>query len=235
MGVIKSLIELLRGMSITGRHLGRHAVTIQYPEEKWTMPERSRGVVVLLSDKETGELNCTGCGLCEKACPTGAIDLDMPRGADKKRVIRKFVVDNTICCFCGLCEEACNFCALKMDTRYEMSVLDKNDLVWDVFKLQEMGQEVDYEDTRKKKNPARVLKPGEKLDEAKPAEKKPSEEPKKEAAQANPTDQAPEAKKPEGDKAPEAEPSDKPEGDTKKPGGPAAGDDEKPQSGGENK
>jgi NADH-quinone oxidoreductase subunit I len=213
MGVIKSLIELLRGMNITGKHLGRHAVTIQYPEEKWTMPERSRGVVVLLSDKETGELNCTGCGLCEKACPTGAIDLDAPRGEDKKRVIRKFVVDNTICCFCGLCEEACNFSALKMDTRYEMSVLDKKDLVWDVFKLQEMGKDVDYEDTRKKKNPARVLKPGEKLAEAKSADAKP------EAAPANPSDSKPTEEKP-------AE-------EPKKPEPPAEGEDKKTESGGE--
>ena len=214
MGVLKGLKELLRGMNITSRYLGRHAVTIQYPEEKWTMPERSRGVVVLLSDKETGELNCTGCGLCEKACPTGAIDMDAPRGADKKRVLAKFVVDNAICCFCGLCVEACNFCAIKMDTRYEMSVLDKKDLVWDVFKLQEMGKDVDYEDTRKKKNPARVLKPGEKLEDAAPAEAKPADA-KTEKAAANP-----------GEAKPAAEP--------KKPEAPAEGDDKKPESGGEN-
>jgi NADH-quinone oxidoreductase subunit I len=156
---LKNLKELIRGMGITGRYLGRHAVTIQYPEEKWTMPERSRGVVVLLSDKKTGELNCTGCALCEKACPTGAIDMDAPRGEDKKRVLKKFVVDNALCCFCGLCEEACNFCAIKMDSRqYEMSVLDKKELIWDMMKLQVMGKDVDYVDTRKKKKP-KVDKP----------------------------------------------------------------------------
>lgn len=217
MGVLKSLKELLRGMNITSRYLGRHAVTIQYPEEKWTMPERSRGVVVLLSDKETGELNCTGCALCEKACPTGAIDMDAPRGEDKKRVLAKFVVDNTICCFCGLCEEACNFCAIKMDTRYEMSVLDKNELIWDVFKLQEMGKDVDYEDTRKKKNPARVLKPGEKMPEAKPAEAKPA------AAGTSPGESKP-AEKPAKEKPVE-----------EKPAKPAIeGDDKKSETGGEN-
>jgi len=217
MGVLKGLKELLRGMGITGRHLGRHAVTIQYPEERWTMPERSRGVVVLLSDKETGELNCTGCALCEKACPTGAIDMDAPRGEDKKRVLTKFVVDNAICCFCGLCEEACNFCAIKMDTRYEMSVLDKKELVWDLFKLQEMGKDTAYEDTRKKKNPARVLKPGEKMPEAKPPEAKP------EPAPVNPGENKPAAE------TPEAKPAEEP----KKPEEPA-GDDKKSESGGEN-
>ena len=174
MGIFKDLKELIRGMGITGRHLGRHAVTIQYPEERWTMPERSRGVVVLLSDKETGELNCTGCGLCEKACPTGAIDMDAPRGEDKKRTLRKFVVDNTICCFCGLCEEACNFCAIKMDTRYEMSVLDKRELIWDMQKLQAMGRDVDYVDTRKKK-PKEGTRAADKPTAANPGEPKPSE------------------------------------------------------------
>ncbi|MDH4156840.1 MAG: NADH-quinone oxidoreductase subunit I [candidate division Zixibacteria bacterium] len=143
--------NLLLGMGITGKHLGRHAITIQYPEQKWTMPERSRGIVVLLSDKETGELNCTGCMLCMRACPTAAIQIDAPRGEDKKRTLKKFTVDNTLCCFCGLCEEACNFSAIKMATKYEFSVLDKNELIWDMHKLQEMGRDVDYIDTRKKK------------------------------------------------------------------------------------
>jgi len=152
MGVLKGLKELLRGMGITGKHLGRHAITIQYPEEKWEMPERSRGVVVLLSDKKTGELNCTSCMLCMKACPTSAITIDAPRGEDKKRHLKQFDLDNTICCFCGLCEDACNFCAIKMASAYyEMSVLDKGELLWDMKKLQEMGRDVPYVDTRKKK------------------------------------------------------------------------------------
>ncbi len=218
--VFKDLKELIRGMGITGRHLGRHAVTIQYPEEKWTMPERSRGVVVLLSDKKTGELNCTGCGLCEKACPTGAIDLDAPRGEDKKRVLKKFVVDNAICCFCGLCEESCNFCAIKMDSRYEMSVLNKEDLIWDMKKLQEMGKDVDYVDTRKKKKPKVAKKPVDKPDAA---AAKPAAEP--EPAAANPGEQKPAAAADEKPKPSEPETK----GDA-----PAAGDDKKNESGGEN-
>ena len=42
------------------------------------MPERSRGVVVLLSDKETGDLNCTMCMLCMRVCPTAAIQIEAP-------------------------------------------------------------------------------------------------------------------------------------------------------------
>jgi len=151
MGVWKDIKNLFIGMRITSKHLGRHAITIQYPEEKWTMPERSRGIVILLSDKETGELNCTACMLCQKACPTGAIIIDAPRDEAKKRHLKGFVVDHGLCCFCGLCEEACNFCAIKMATKYEFSTVTKEDLVWDAKKLQEMGRDVPYVDTRKKK------------------------------------------------------------------------------------
>jgi len=157
--LLKDIKNLLLGMCITGKHLGRHAVTIQYPEERWTMPERSRGIVVLLSDKETGELNCTGCMLCMRACPTAAIQIDAPRGEDKKRRLKLFTIDFGICCFCGLCEEACNFCAIKMAPMYEFSTVNKDDLFWDMKKLQEIGRDVDYVDTRKKKPAAGADKP----------------------------------------------------------------------------
>ena len=159
MKLFQDIKNLVLGMGITGKHLGRHAITIQYPEEKWTMPECSRGIVVLLSDKETGELNCTACMLCMRACPCAAIQIDAPRGEDKKRQLKLFTVDNSLCCFCGLCVDACNFCAIKMATMYEFSTPEKDDLVWDMKKLQEMGRDVPYVDTRKKKPAKPAAKP----------------------------------------------------------------------------
>ncbi len=153
MDLISHIKNLLKGLGIAGKHLGRHAITIQYPEQRYDIPERSRGIVVLLSDKKTGELNCTACDLCMRACPTAAIRIDSHRDENKRKVLDQFIVDNALCCFCGLCEEACNFCALKMATKYEFSTLDKDDLTWDVKKLQEVGLDVDYVDTRKKKKP----------------------------------------------------------------------------------
>ncbi len=160
MKLLKDIKNLLIGMRITGKHLGRHAITIQYPEERWEMPERSRGIVVLLSDKETGDLNCTGCLLCMKACPSAAIFIDAPRDPEtKKRKLLTFTVDNALCCFCGLCEEACNFSAIKMATMYEFSEPEKEGFLWDMKKLQEVGLDVDYIDTRKKKPAKKVPKP----------------------------------------------------------------------------
>ena len=151
LSIVKGIVELVREMTITGKHLGKHAVTLQYPEEKWPMPERSRGIVVLLSDKETGELNCTACMLCMRACPTAAIFIDAPRGEDKKRKLKVFNLDVGLCCFCGLCEEACNFTAIKMAPKYEFSTENKEDLMWDMKKLQEVGRDVPYEAKPKKK------------------------------------------------------------------------------------
>jgi NADH-quinone oxidoreductase subunit I len=152
MGLFKDIKNLLIGMRITGKHLGKHAITLQYPEQKWPMPEGSRGIVVLLSDKESGELNCTACLLCMRACPAGAIIIDAPRDEiSKKRILKSFIVDHGLCCFCGLCEEACSFSAIKMAAKYEFSTVNKTDLVWDAAKLQEMGRDVPYTDTRKKK------------------------------------------------------------------------------------
>ena len=94
--------------------------------------------------------------LCMRACPTAAIYIDAPRDENKKRQLKEFVVDNTLCCFCGMCEEACNFTAIKMAGMYEFSTYDKNDLIWDMNKLQEMGRDVPYEAKPKKKP---VVKP----------------------------------------------------------------------------
>jgi len=181
--IFVGLKELILGMGITGKHLGRHAVTLQYPVEKMEMPERSRGIVVLLSDKETGGLNCTSCMLCMRACPTAAIRIEAPRDENKKRQLKSFVVDNTICCFCGLCEEACNFSAIKMAPKYEFSTWTREELIWDKDKLQEMGRDVDYVDTRKKK-PAKAAAAAPKADaKAEPkaeAKVEPKPEPKPE-------------------------------------------------------
>jgi len=155
MGFVKDIVDgiynLLLGLKVTAERLPEKAVTLQYPDEKHPMPERSRGVVVLLSDKETGELNCTACMLCQKACPTAAITIEREKNEQKRWYPKSFTIDNTICCFCGLCEDACNFVAIKMTGKYEMSVYDQGELVYDMKKLQELGRDVEYTPKPKKK------------------------------------------------------------------------------------
>jgi len=183
--LVDAIKNLFIGLITTAKHLPRKEVTIQYPTERWKMPERSRGIVVLLSDKETGELNCTTCLLCERACPSAAIKIIYEKDEKKKRHLKDFIVDNMLCCFCGLCEEACNFAALKMASKYEFSTWNKEDLIWHTDKLQEMGRDVPYEPRKKRKPKPKSAEP--KPETEKPAEPKaeteapkPVEEPKSE-------------------------------------------------------
>ncbi len=177
MGLLKDIKDgiynLLLGLGVTAKRLPERAVTLQYPDERWEMPERSRGVVVLLSDKETGKLNCTACMLCQKACPTAAIIIEREKNEQKRWYPTSFTIDNTICCFCGLCEEACNFAALKMATMYEFSVYDQSELVYDINRLQELGRDVPYTPIPKKKPVAKpaakpVVKPAADTDKTAP-------------------------------------------------------------------
>jgi NADH-quinone oxidoreductase subunit I len=154
--LVDAIKNLFVGLFTTGKHLPRRHVTLQYPTERWNMPERSRGIVVLLSDKETGELNCTTCLLCARACPSGAITIDYEKDEKKKRHLKDFIVNNALCCYCGLCEEACNFTALKLATKYEFSNLDKESLIWHTDKLQEVGRDVPYEKKVRKKPAAKA-------------------------------------------------------------------------------
>lgn len=194
------IYNLIVGLLVTGKHLGRHAITLQYPKERWPMPERSRGVVVLLSDKETGKLNCTACMLCMKACPIAAISIEREKNAEtKKWEATKFVIDNTICCFCGLCEETCSFAAIKLANKYEFSTFEQSLLVYDMDRLTELGRDVPYTPIPKKK-PV-VKKPA----AAKPAGDQPAvkEAPKPEASK---TDTPPKTEEKSEPKPAEAEP-----------------------------
>ncbi|MBD3217718.1 MAG: 4Fe-4S dicluster domain-containing protein [candidate division Zixibacteria bacterium] len=213
--VFSGIYNLVAGLFVTGKHLGRHAITLQYPKERWEMPERSRGVVVLLSNLETGKLNCTACLLCMKACPTGAIIIDREKNPDTKRwEPTKFVIDNTICAFCGLCEESCNFDAIKLTGKYEFSVFDQAELIYDLDRLAELGRDVKYTPRKKpaakkkaaqQKPPASAKKPDEK--KAEKAEDKPGEE-KPEARAAEKPANKPENK---AEEKAESKPDEKPE------------------------
>ncbi len=181
---------MLIGLKTTGKYLPKKSVTLQYPDERWTMPERSRGVVVLLSDPETGELNCNACLVCMKQCPVNAIYVEQVKDPEtKKRYPGEFKIDNTICCFCGICEEVCNFDAIKLTGKYEFSVFNKQELIYDKGRLQEIGRDVKYEPRKKKK---REAKPS-----AKPAESSTdTTESTLEAKPVNPDQEKPLAKPP---------------------------------------
>ena len=100
------LKELLKGMSVTGRHMFARKITVQYPEEKTPQSFRFRGLHALRR-YPNGEERCIACKLCEAVCPAVAITIESDVRADGSRRTTRYDIDLTKCIFCGFCEESC--------------------------------------------------------------------------------------------------------------------------------
>ena len=101
------LVELFKGMALTGRYTFRRKVTIEFPEEKTPLSPRFRGLHAQRR-YENGEERCIACKLCEAVCPAMAITIEAgPRQDDGSRRTTRYDIDLTKCIFCGFCEEAC--------------------------------------------------------------------------------------------------------------------------------
>ncbi|MDX1811003.1 MAG: NADH-quinone oxidoreductase subunit NuoI, partial [Gammaproteobacteria bacterium] len=105
---IKSLflLELLKGLQLTGRYFFAKKITVQYPEEKTPMSPRFRGLHALRR-YPNGEERCIACKLCEAVCPALAITIDSEPREDGTRRTTKYEIDLFKCIYCGFCEESC--------------------------------------------------------------------------------------------------------------------------------
>jgi len=112
------LLELWRGLLLTGRHLFARKITIQYPEERTPMSPRFRGLHALRR-YANGEERCIACKLCEAVCPALAITIESERRLDGTRRTTRYDIDLTKCIFCGFCEEAC-----PVDSIVETDIID---------------------------------------------------------------------------------------------------------------
>ncbi len=100
------LLELFKGMKLTGRHFLSKKITVQFPEEKTPLSPRFRGLHALRR-YENGEERCIACKLCEAVCPALAITIESDLRADGTRRTTRYDIDLTKCIFCGFCEESC--------------------------------------------------------------------------------------------------------------------------------
>lgn len=134
--IINATKALLTGMKLTGSYFVRPGkiLTQQYPEnrEKLYIPERFKGKVTLPHD-ENNEHACTGCTLCELACPNGSIKIitktvELPDGKTGK-AIDTWVYNLGMCTFCNQCIEACPRDAIIMENSFEHSVYDRSQLI----------------------------------------------------------------------------------------------------------
>src|SRR5216110_539527 len=71
------LPAIIGGFKITLRHFFKKKVTMQYPEQKWVVPEGYRGAPYLVRDQD-GRTKCVSCQLCEFVCPPKAIRITPP-------------------------------------------------------------------------------------------------------------------------------------------------------------
>ena len=100
------LLELLKGLGLTGRRMFSRKITVQYPEEKTPQSNRFRGLHALRR-YPNGEERCIACKLCEAVCPALAITIEAEERADGTRRTTRYDIDLFKCIYCGFCEESC--------------------------------------------------------------------------------------------------------------------------------
>ncbi len=100
------LVELFKGMVLTGRYALSRKATLQYPEEKTPLSPRFRGLHALRR-YDNGEERCIACKLCEAICPALAITIESHERDDGSRRTTRYDIDLAKCIFCGFCEESC--------------------------------------------------------------------------------------------------------------------------------
>src|SRR5437764_14418586 len=128
-------LGILGGMAVTLRNfVGSYfekdrLITVQYPEERETLPENYRNFPFLVYDTQNAEagLRCVACKICEKECPPQCIyivksDDKKPDYMGKPQFYPKvFDIDISVCMSCQICVEVCPFEAIKMDKEFELS------------------------------------------------------------------------------------------------------------------
>ena len=128
------LLELFKGLALTGRHFFQRSITIQFPEEKTPASPRFRGLHALRR-YENGEERCIACKLCEAVCPALAITIESDIRADGSRRTSRYDIDLTKCIFCGLCQESCPVDAIVEGPNLDYSTETREELIYDKAKL----------------------------------------------------------------------------------------------------
>lgn len=138
------LPQVAAGLWTTLKHLLRPKETLEYPEERPTIPPGYRGVPTLVMDPN-GREKCVSCQLCEFVCPPKAIRItpgeiasDAPT-AHVEKAPKEFEIDMLRCIYCGLCQEVCPEEAIFLLTQYSMTGYSRAAMVNNKQRLYELG------------------------------------------------------------------------------------------------
>lgn len=155
-GYLKSLtlVELARGLQLTGRRLFARKITVQYPEEKTPQSARFRGLHALRR-YANGEERCIACKLCEAVCPALAITIESAPREDGTRRTTRYDIDLTKCIFCGFCEESCPVDAIVETRHFEYHGEQRGDLLMTKEKLLAHGDRMEAQIAADRQSEAR--------------------------------------------------------------------------------
>ncbi len=133
------LLELLRGMALTGKYLFKKKITVEYPEERTPLSPRFRGLHALRL-YDNGEERCIACKLCEVICPALAITIESEERDDGSRRTTRYDIDMTKCIYCGFCQEACPVDAIVETQEFEYASETRAALYYDKEMLLKVGE-----------------------------------------------------------------------------------------------
>src|SRR4029079_17705525 len=148
------LLELFKGLALTGRYLCARKITVQFPEEKTPQSPRFRGLHALRR-YPNGEERCIACKLCEAVCPALAIHIESTQRPDGTRRTTRYDIDLTKCIFCGFCEEACPVDAIVETRTLEYHGEKRGDLYYTKPMLLAIGDRYEEQIARDREEDAR--------------------------------------------------------------------------------
>jgi NADH-quinone oxidoreductase subunit I len=138
------LPAIIGGFKVTLRHFFKKKVTMQYPEERWVVPEGYRGAPYLVKDQD-GRTKCVSCQLCEFVCPPKAIRITppgpggAPGAGNVEKGPKEFEINMLRCIFCGYCQEVCPEEAIFLMKDYSLNGASRAEMIYGKEKLLALG------------------------------------------------------------------------------------------------